>query len=70
MFSRSDGADTVLCAFNLSDAPLKIDLPEGAWRLDHAAPFTAEIDAQALLLAPWQAAFATLTTHTEETPHG
>ncbi|MEM6388156.1 MAG: alpha-amylase family glycosyl hydrolase [Pseudomonadota bacterium] len=45
-------------AFNLSDNARTVALPEGAWRIDTAAPFdVAETSAEATL-GPWQVLFA------------
>lgn len=52
-FVRSHAGRQVLCAFNLSDAPRRFDLPPGNWT-PLAAPFAT---AAAGGLAPWQAAF-------------
>ena len=37
---------------------VEVDLPEGAWRLDRAAPFEASIGGGRLHLPAWQAGFA------------
>jgi hypothetical protein len=49
----------LFCGFNLSNKPLRLKMPEGAWRLDLFAPFAApNLEAGYMTLEPWQAAFA------------
>ena len=55
---RSDRAKRVFCAFNLSDAPRAVDLPQGAWRIDRGAPFTIDTNDSKTKLPPWQALYA------------
>lgn len=53
-FIREHDGRRVLCAFNLSDAPLEFDWPEGDWT-PLAAPFE---QAKRPFIGPWQAVFA------------
>ncbi|MGY3436839.1 MULTISPECIES: beta-galactosidase BglA [unclassified Marinovum] len=58
-FQRSHEGETIFCAFNLSDAPGAIEMPEGDWlqigaELGSAAP---QADGK-LHLGPWQPALA------------
>jgi len=57
-FTRSHKGETLLAAFNLSDGPLRLTLPEGAWTVTPDSPFAAEIDGSEVALAPFQALFA------------
>ncbi|WP_299191196.1 alpha-glucosidase [uncultured Litoreibacter sp.] len=58
-FIRSDGPQTIFCAFNMSDTPSTIDMPEGNWQ-----PIGAELGVTGpasdgkLHLGPWQPCFA------------
>jgi alpha-glucosidase len=54
---RLDGAQ-VFAAFNLSGAEVTVDLPEGTWRQDRAAPFAPIVSGASVRLPPWQAYFA------------
>ena len=60
-FERRHGNVRLFCAFNLSADPTEVTFPDGAWSIEHAAPFTAgEPDADGeTKLPPWQALFAT-----------
>ena len=52
-FTRHHEGRTILCVFNLSNAPHDIDMPDGDWtRL--AAPFDGTLQT----LGPWQALYA------------
>ena len=55
---RAHGDQTMFCAFNLSDEPRKIVLPEGDWTVDETAPFTVEGSSDDPVLPPWQVLFA------------
>ena len=58
-FIRRQGNVEVFCAFNLSPEPRDVKLPDGAWQLDRAAPFTIEETETGPRLPGWQALFAT-----------
>ena len=58
-FIRRHGNVEVFCAFNLSSDPRDVILPEGAWKLDRAAPFVIEDTETGPRLPGWQALFAT-----------
>lgn len=59
-FQRTNGTDTMLCAFNLSDALVDFDMPEGPW-----TPVGEQLGAVkapangAVTLGPWQMCLAT-----------
>ncbi|QJF53195.1 alpha-glucosidase [Roseobacter ponti] len=57
-FLRSFEGAQVFCAFNLSDAPVQIKLPEGSWETDTRAPFEFNETAEGISLPPHQAFFA------------
>ncbi|MGK7663616.1 MULTISPECIES: beta-galactosidase BglA [Marinovum] len=58
-FERSHADETVFCAFNLSDTPAVIDMPEGDWRQIGAELGAAAPQAEGKLhLGPWQSALA------------
>ena len=58
-FERSHADETVFCAFNLSDTPAVIDMPEGDWRQIGAELGAAAPQADGKLhLGPWQSALA------------
>lgn len=57
-FTRSFDGVEIYCAFNLSDAGMDVDLPEGDWSVDHGAPFTTTPTERGLHMPPWQACFA------------
>ncbi len=61
-FIRKHGNIEVFCAFNLSDAPLDVTLPEGEWHIDDAAPFDLDRTEAGLTLPGWQALFASTST--------
>ncbi|MEM9583194.1 MAG: alpha-glucosidase [Pseudomonadota bacterium] len=58
-FIRSDAAQSIFCAFNMSDTPSTIDMPDGDWQ-----PIGAELGVTGpsadgkLHLGPWQPCFA------------
>lgn len=56
-FKRSDGADTVFCAFNLSASSVSIDLPPGSWVVDASAPYQPARHGDTIELNPWEAVF-------------
>ncbi|WP_102108899.1 alpha-glucosidase family protein [Oceaniglobus roseus] len=55
---RAHEGERVLCAFNLTDAPQSLTLPEGRWRKAEGAPFETEETGREIRLPPWQAYFA------------
>lgn len=57
-FVREHDNSRVFCAFNLSGESRRVDLADGSWRVDHAAPFRLEETGDAIVLPPWQALFA------------
>ncbi len=57
-FLRNFEGAQVFCAFNLSDAPVRIALPDGAWETDSNAPFEFNETAEGISLPPHQALFA------------
>lgn len=57
-FERDHYGLTLLCAFNLSDAPMHLTLPEGDWEGVEGAPWPAEIDGRDATLAPFTALYA------------
>ena len=57
-FIREHDNARVFCAFNLSDEDRGVTMPDGAWRIDRAAPFRMEEDGDTVTLPPWQAMFA------------
>jgi alpha-glucosidase len=58
-YTRSHGGRTVLCAFNLGDAPARLPLPAGVWRAVEKTGFTAAIEGAEAALPTHQALFAT-----------
>ena len=62
-FTRTHGTETILCAFNLSDDPTSLSLPQGIWAgmgddLGAASPSGGMLN-----LEPWQAGLARKQTH-------
>ncbi|MGS4943966.1 alpha-amylase family glycosyl hydrolase [Meridianimarinicoccus sp. RP-17] len=57
-FVRDHDGEEVFCAFNLSDKPQDVALPDGDWTIDRGAPFRVEETAGGLRLPAWQAVFA------------
>ncbi|MCR9067420.1 MAG: alpha-glucosidase family protein [Rhodobacteraceae bacterium] len=57
-FVRTEGDQRLFCAFNLTNTAQPVDLPEGRWRQDKGAPFTAVVGETGLTLPPYQAYFA------------
>ena len=57
-FLRGTGETRVFCAFNLTDGPQPITLPEGRWTACEGAPFRTETTESGLVLPPFQAHFA------------
>ena len=58
-FIRKHGNVEVFCAFNISDTPRDVTLPEGQWHVDTSAPFEVQQTDSGLKLPGWQALFAT-----------
>ncbi|MGI9393306.1 MAG: alpha-amylase family glycosyl hydrolase, partial [Boseongicola sp.] len=58
-FERRHGNECIFCAFNLSELPRAIELPDGDWAIDVEAPFASAVAEDAPELPPWQALFAT-----------
>ncbi|MEM7213167.1 MAG: DUF3459 domain-containing protein, partial [Pseudomonadota bacterium] len=58
-FERVHGNVRLFCAFNLSDDPKAITLPDGVWDVESGAPFTLQLENDQKTLPPWQALFAT-----------
>jgi alpha-glucosidase len=59
-FTRSDAAETLFCAVNLSDRPARIEMPQGAWTpvgddLGSVAAAGGSVE-----LGPWQVALAVM----------
>jgi alpha-glucosidase len=57
-FERAQGADRLLCAFNLGDGPADIDLPAGHWQAVAQDLGCAPVTGGRASLAPWQAVIA------------
>ena len=57
-FIRENDNARVFCAFNLSDEDRSVTRPDGAWKIDRAAPFQVEETGSGLTLPPWQALYA------------
>ncbi|PZX17524.1 alpha-glucosidase [Palleronia aestuarii] len=55
---RDDGLRRIFIAFNLSDAPIDVVLPEGIWTALDGVPFDAEFTGREIRLGPHQGAFA------------
>ena len=61
-FIRSDGEQTLFCAFNLSGDPAAIDMPDGTWRQIGAELGSAGVSPDGRLhLGPWQPSLALRT---------
>ncbi|WP_394196675.1 beta-galactosidase BglA [Litoreibacter albidus] len=58
-FLRTQNGETMFCAFNLSDAPVTVDMPSGNWDLTggELGATATPVDGQ-LQLEPWQPCFA------------
>lgn len=61
LFERTDGQARVVCAFNLSDAPATVALPEGSWQNIGAAVGAAEPQTKTVTLGAWQCLIAQKT---------
>ena len=56
-FIRTHEDVRMFCAFNLSNASLTVDAPDGAWRHDKGTPFKATVTDNGATLQPYQAFF-------------
>lgn len=57
-FERSHAKETLFCAFNLSDDPATVTLPQGNWEQIGADLGSARLEGATTTLAPWQACLA------------
>ncbi|WP_439137372.1 alpha-glucosidase [Roseicyclus sp.] len=58
-FRRSHEGQVLFCAFNMTDEPQRVPMPEGQWRQDRGAPFApATEDGDVFDLSPYHAVFA------------
>ncbi len=57
-FERTHGNVRMFCAFNMSDEPEPLALPDGVWAMQIDAPFELSGDNDQYILNPWQAAYA------------
>ncbi len=57
-FTREHGNVRLFCAFNMSDEPTALTLPDGVWDIQTDAPFELSGEGEQHTLPPWQAAFA------------
>ena len=57
-YLREHEGDRVLCAFNFGTTPVRMSLPEGAWKIIDGTGFAARMDGASALLPPHQALFA------------
>ncbi len=57
-FTRTAGAETLHCAFNLSSATVRVALPHGAWQALEVPGFATTVTERDLVLPPWQAHLA------------
>ncbi|MCY4336465.1 MAG: alpha glucosidase [Litoreibacter sp.] len=58
-FIRRSGNETIFCAFNLSDEPVTIDMPDGTWQpIGAELGVTGPAENGQLYLGPWQPCFA------------
>ena len=55
---REHDGKRLFCAFNLSDAPRKVDLPAGDWTVEKTAPFEVRMVDSGPELPGWAALFA------------
>ena len=61
-FTRTDGEQTIFCAFNVSETPSDFDLPDGNWTPIGAELGSAHVSADGRLhLGPWQVCLALKT---------
>jgi len=62
-FTRTQGRDSILCVFNLSDSPSTFALPAGDWRVIGQDVGSADVSADGKLhLGPWQPFIAAAQT--------
>ena len=57
-FERTHGNVRMFCAFNMSDEPRDLTLPDGVWAIQDGAPFALTSENDQHILPPWQAAYA------------
>ncbi|MFN3661950.1 alpha-amylase family glycosyl hydrolase, partial [Yoonia sp.] len=58
-FTRTEGDQTIFCAFNVSDTPSDFELPAGDWTVIGAELGSAHVSADGKLhFGPWQVCFA------------
>ncbi len=57
-FTRTAGAETLHCAFNLSAETVRVALPHGAWQPLEVPGFATTVTERDLVLPPWQAHIA------------
>jgi alpha-glucosidase len=57
-FTRALGGTRMLCVFNMSGEEVEMPLPDGQWRQDKGAPFSAFTTQTGVTLPPWSAFFA------------
>ena len=54
-FTRTAGAETILCVFNVSDTPSDFDVPAGRWQTIGAELGSAQVSSDGKMhLGPWQ----------------
>ncbi len=57
-FIRDHDGEQIFCAFNLSETPRQVSLPDGDWAQVDGAPFASTFTVGGITLPPYQAAFA------------
>ncbi len=58
-FTRTHAGETIFCAFNVSEEPSRIAMPEGDWDpVGEELGSLCDFDGGALVLAPWQTCLA------------
>lgn len=57
-FHRVSQDQTIFCAFNMSEKPCDVTLPEGTW--SNLSPSEARLDTRTVTLNPWQSLIAEL----------
>lgn len=57
-YLREHEGEQVLCAFNFGTTPVRMSLPDGAWKIIDGTGFAARMDGASALLPPYQALFA------------
>ena len=69
-FIRAHDGSRMFCAFNLSGAEQRFDLPDGMWQADDEAPFQADIAGRSVFLPPCHAFFAIEATASDGAKDG